>query len=133
MTPEQIARDTEHSHQAAYFCAMNQYRQHYPCLNFLHSIPNGGERNKAVAGRMKAEGVKAGVPDVFLPFPKFIGSQWWHGLYIEFKRPKSEGKPVGRLSPEQVKWRDYLVANNFAHFVAYDYRQAVEATLNYLS
>ena len=29
-------------------------------------VPNGGERSKAVAGKLKAAGVKAGVPDVLV-------------------------------------------------------------------
>ena len=35
-----------------------------PDLDLLHAIPNGGHRNKATAGRLKAEGVKRGVPDI---------------------------------------------------------------------
>lgn len=52
------------------------------CLALLHAIPNGGQRHKAVAGKMKAEGVKRGVPDVCLPVPRGP----WHGLYIEMKK-----------------------------------------------
>jgi len=33
------------------------------------AIPNGGKRSKATAGRMKAEGVLAGVPDICVPMP----------------------------------------------------------------
>jgi len=32
---------------------------------FVFAIPNGGLRNVVVAKKMKAEGVKAGVPDLF--------------------------------------------------------------------
>ena len=135
MTPDQIAKaNTEHSHQAAFFCECQRLKKTHPCLEFIHAIPNGGERNIAVASRLKAEGVKAGCPDVFLPFPRIKDNQvQYHGLYIEFKRPKSEGKAIGKLSPEQEKWRDFLVLNNFSHFVAYDYLQAVEVLLRYLN
>ena len=42
----------------------------YPELKLLYHVPNGGSRNKAEAGRFKAEGVKAGVPDLCLPVPR---------------------------------------------------------------
>lgn len=39
----------------------------YPELELLHHIPNGGKRDKKTAEKLKAEGVKAGVPDICLP------------------------------------------------------------------
>jgi len=50
----------------------------------MYAIPNGGFRRKSEAGRLKAEGVKANIPDVHLPFP----SGGFHSLYLEFKLPK---------------------------------------------
>ena len=47
-------------------------------------IPNGGRRDKITGARLKAEGVVAGVPDVFLASPR----QGFHGLYIEMKRQR---------------------------------------------
>lgn len=130
MTPEQIAAaGTEHSHQAAFFCALRDHYVKYPQLRFMHAIPNGGERNVVVASKLKAEGVKQGVPDTFLPYP----SGAHHGLYIEFKRPKSNGKAEGKLSKEQETWADYLIFQKFAYFVAYDYLQAIKFVLEYMS
>lgn len=42
----------------------------YPELKWLHHIPNGGSRNKAEAVKLKQMGVKAGVSDLCLPYPK---------------------------------------------------------------
>lgn len=53
----------------------------YPELKWLHHIPNGGSRNKAEAVKLKQMGVKAGVSDLCLPYPKGI----YCGLYIEMK------------------------------------------------
>ena len=39
----------------------------FPELALLYHVPNGGSRKKAEAGRFRAEGVKAGVPDLCLP------------------------------------------------------------------
>lgn len=54
---------------------------HYPELKWLHHIPNGGRRNKQEAIKLKRMGVKAGVSDLCLPYPKGI----YCGLYIEMK------------------------------------------------
>ena len=69
-------------------------KSRWPELVLLHAIPNGGHRHKAVAVRMKAEGMKAGVPDICLPVPR--GS--WHGLYLELKTED------GSVSRAQRRW-----------------------------
>ena len=61
---------------------------------WIFHIPNGGHRAISVAKKMKAEGVKAGVPDLYVPVWK---------LWIEMKRKKG-----GRLSPDQKDWIEYL-------------------------
>lgn len=53
----------------------------YPELKWLHHIPNGGSRNRLEAVKLKQMGVKAGVSDLCLPYPKGI----YCGLYIEMK------------------------------------------------
>jgi hypothetical protein len=60
----------------------------------IFSIPNGDARSLATAGRLKAEGVSPGVPDLFIP-------AW--GLWVEMKRTKG-----GSLSLEQKDWMAYL-------------------------
>lgn len=53
----------------------------YPELKWLHHIPNGGSRNRLEAVKLKQMGVKAGVSDLCLPYPKGI----YCGLYVEMK------------------------------------------------
>jgi hypothetical protein len=53
----------------------------HPELDLLFAIPNGGARNVIVAKKLKAEGVKAGIPDYFLPVPKWLA----HSLYVDNK------------------------------------------------
>jgi hypothetical protein len=60
----------------------------------IFAIPNGGSRSQREGGRLKLEGVSAGVPDLYIPA--------WH-CWIEMKRQKG-----GSLSAEQKDWRDYL-------------------------
>lgn len=42
----------------------------YPKLKWLFHVPNGGSRNRAEAVKFKQMGVKAGVSDLQLPYPK---------------------------------------------------------------
>ena len=72
------SEDTEQINVASW-AAWNE--RQYPELKWLHHIPNGGSRNKAEAVKLKQMGVKAGVSDFCLPYPKGI----YCGLYIEMK------------------------------------------------
>lgn len=83
MSPESYAKATEHSHQVALFMKASQNLELFPELKWMYAVPNGGERAVAVAGRLKAEGVKSGVSDVCLPAKRGI----YGGLYIEMKKP----------------------------------------------
>jgi hypothetical protein len=56
----------------------------YPELALMFAIPNGGSRHIVEAVHLKAQGVKAGVPDIFLP----VARLGYHGLFIELKRSK---------------------------------------------
>lgn len=71
----------------------------WPELRLLYHVPNGGSRNRIEAARLKAQGVKSGVPDLVLP----VARGGWHGMYIELKRRKG-----GRLSEDQRRWLDDL-------------------------
>lgn len=69
----------------------------YPGL-LIYAIPNGGKRSKAEAGRLKAEGVRAGVPDLYLA----VVTLNHPGLYIETKTT------TGTPSDEQLIAHAYL-------------------------
>lgn len=92
-------------------------------LDFMHAIPNGGKRNIKTANDLKAEGVKAGVPDISLPYP----TSRHHGLYIELKRQKG-----GKLSEKQEKWLEYLNNAGYLAVVCKGFEQAKEIILQYL-
>ena len=81
---------TEHEEQRE---LVRWFRQTWPGVR-IFAIPNGGARSPATAGRLKAEGVSSGVPDLCIPAWK---------LWIEMKRTKG-----GSVSPEQKDWIKYL-------------------------
>lgn len=86
---------TEHEEQVALMRLVEMHKGRWPELGMLYAIPNGGDRNMLVAKKLKAEGVKKGVPDLCLPIAR--GDH--HGLYVELKRQKG-----GRVSAEQKAW-----------------------------
>ena len=90
--------------------------------DYLFAIPNGGFRTKTTAGKLKAEGVKAGVWDMLLPLAR-CGQ---HGLWIEMKAPD------GRPSPEQLEWGDKMYHAGYALAVCYSVDDAIRETKAYL-
>lgn len=69
------------------------FRRTFPGVR-IFAVPNGGHRGIREAGRLKAEGVSAGVPDLYIPA--------WH-VWVEMKRRKG-----GSVSKEQKDWHAYL-------------------------
>ncbi len=84
----------EHAEQAALFRWAAMASARHPALHLLHAIPNGGHRDIRVARKLKAEGVKRGVPDLCLP----VARGGFHGLYIELKALD------GTATREQRRW-----------------------------
>lgn len=118
-----ISRQGEHAEQAALMRWAMFARARLPELALLYAIPNGGHRHKATAARLKAEGVKRGVPDVCLP----ISRGDMHGLYIELKAER------GRPTPEQLGWIRALRRQGYAACVCRGWEQARTAIENYLA
>jgi len=92
-------------------------------LDLLYHVPNGGSRRKSEAGRFKAEGVKAGVPDICLP----VARNGLHGLYIELKRKKG-----GRTSKEQEQWIRWLDGQGYLAVVCKGWEEAANLIERYL-
>ena len=92
-----------------------------PRLDTIFAVPNGGYRSKATAGRMKSEGLKAGVWDIFIPIQ--MGQHC--GMWIEMKVGKN------RLTPAQFAFRN-TVGDAYKWNVCYSWHDAVEATCEYL-
>lgn len=127
--PQDIAKvGTEHAHQVALFCWAALAAADLPELRLMFAIPNGGERNKIVAARLKAEGVKASVPDIFLP----VARGKWHGLFIELKKLGAKRSDAGRASREQLEMIEKLRGQGFGACVCVGWEAARDTLLGYL-
>lgn len=116
-----------------------------PELAWFHAIPNGGERDKVTAGKLKAEGVKAGVWDTFLPVPSpydvrhytdngaphYSETYAYMGLYIEFKTPDRLQEKNAGLSDAQIKFGSEVGEQGYCMRVAYSWREAANNVMEY--
>ena len=115
-------KKTEHSEQVALFGWAKANEPRHLQLGLMFAIPNGGKRHIVTGKKLKAEGVKSGVPDIFLGVPK----NGKHGLFIELKVGKN--KP----SKNQLWWIHSLRAEGYAVEVCWGFEEARDAIINYL-
>ena len=128
----------EHDEQVALFYWAELNSNKIPSLKLLMAIPNGasyggGGGRWNIAKRMKDEGVKKGVPDVFLPVPMMYMDENTNeigkvsaGLWIEMKAGKN--KP----SDEQNWWIEQLEEMGYRVEVCYSSQEAIDVINDYL-
>lgn len=107
---------SEEQEQITLFQWAEAREREYPVLSSMYHIPNGGKRSKTEAARLKAAGVRAGVPDICLPHP----AGGFNGMYIELKTGKNT------VSQEQKKWLRNLREQGFYTCVCYGWDVAAE-------
>lgn len=113
---------TEHQEQAALFrwwriMAKGETR------DLLFAIPNGGARDPITGRILKDEGVKAGVPDIFLALPR----NKFHGLWLEMKRQNG-----GKLSDAQKLMLRLLAKAGYATAVCRGMEEAARSIRRYM-
>lgn len=86
------------------------------------ATPNGGHRHPAVAAKLKAEGVRAGVPDVTIAVPR----HGFHGFYCELKAKR------GRPSEKQLELVTLLRQQDYNVVIAKGLDEAMTAIKAYL-
>lgn len=135
ITPETLAASgSESGHQKALFCRIAHMAAAHPdrygmLAHLAFAIPNGGKRDPATAARMKAEGVKAGVWDIFIAVPR--GNLC--GLFIEMKKPEERTRKHGGLSDSQVIFQQWANAHCYGTRVAYTWQEAWEIIEEWMS
>lgn len=101
-----------------------------PELSLIFAIPNGGSRGndkrsaQIVGAQMKAEGVKRGVSDLFVPIPRHKLA----GLFIEMKRVDG-----GTESPEQKAFGAAMQQQGFGYIVCHGWISAANAIMQWMS
>lgn len=109
----------EHDEQVQFFGWAA--RQRIPGLGLMHAVPNGGQRHPAVAAKLKAEGVKAGVLDILWPVPR----GGFCGLAIEFKAED------GNLTKDQRERIKALQLEGWLCVVVWEWQAAARTVLGY--
>ena len=94
----------------------------HPELRLLYHVPNEGKRSALQGARMRAEGLRAGVPDICLP----VQRGGYSALYIELK--------AGRNKPtdDQLAWLAALDAAGNKTAVCWGWQAARKAVMEYL-
>ena len=114
---------SEHDMQVGLFQWAAYAGNQYPELALMFAVPNGGFRHPSVAAKMKAEGVKPGVPDVCLPVPR----GQFCGLWLELK------KPGGYPTPAQTAWHKRLTEVGHRVEIVRSIADAIDVIVEYLS
>lgn len=129
--PHRTSEDAEQMHLMRWAGIMMDYHRNEPAwqaLDLLFHIPNGGARSKAEGGIFKGMGVKAGVPDLFLPLPRLSDDimRTYCGLFIEMKAED------GKLSAAQRQWLQRLSRKGYACAVCRGADEAKEVITEYI-
>lgn len=117
-------RHEEHDEQVA---LMQWWRLFSQCRGIeeehLFAIPNGGDRHPATAARLKAEGVRAGIPDLFLSLPAGKAN----GAFIEMKKRKG-----GVVSKQQAEAMQRLHRAGYCCVVCEGWKEAADFIRGYV-
>lgn len=92
--------------QASLFAEIDLRAKQDPIWATCFAIPNGGHRDVRVAKKLKAEGVKPGVPDLMWP----IVRGRYHGLFMELKVKPNKPTALQEAFIFLLQYQGYFVA-----------------------
>ncbi|OGI30670.1 MAG: hypothetical protein A2287_04735 [Candidatus Melainabacteria bacterium RIFOXYA12_FULL_32_12] len=115
---------------------MNEHEEQCAVIDYcdlknilIFAIPNGSYKSKTAAGKFKDEGLRSGVPDLFIPVSKFVFKENTieviHGLFIEMKSKK------GRLSDSQKEWIEKLSKEGYQAVCCHGADEAIKVINEY--
>jgi len=126
-----VAADDEDSYRVrGHLQDAHGHRSGFPELAWVFAIPNGGSRGKTkdeamrVGAMLKAEGVKKGVSDIFVPIPRHGRC----GLFIEMKREDG-----GVLSKEQRDFGSAMQSAGYGFVCCHGWLEAANIIKQWLS
>lgn len=91
-------------------------------LEALFAIPNGGARDPITGARLKAEGVRPGIPDLMLS----VRLGYRAGLFIEMKAGRND------LSDAQSRVSQHLTGQGYTFAAAWSSEEAIKHIEEYL-
>jgi hypothetical protein len=115
---------SEHQLQVAviqWWAAVHHIKYALP-LEALFAIPNGGSRDPITGSRLKAEGVRPGMPDLMLA----VRLGYRAGLFIEMKAGKND------LSDAQTSVSKHLIGQGYCFATAWSSEEAIKHIEDYL-
>jgi VRR-NUC domain len=112
---------TEEQEQIA---LMNWAKFHPICKEYLIHIPNERKCSPQYGLKLKSLGVKKGISDLFLAYPKFR----YAGLWIELKKRK-----LSTVTKSQKEWIDKMNNLGYKAVVCYGWEEAKEVIDDYLN
>jgi hypothetical protein len=115
-------KETEYEAQVKVFKWASEAEIKYPELKWLFSTLNGVRLNIGQAVKAKKTGLKAGIPDIIMPYP----NKNHKALFLELK--------VGRnkASKEQIECISFLTENGYFATVAFGSDEAIDFIVDYL-
>lgn len=124
---ERKQKHPEHDEQVKLVRWARANAERHRALALLFSIPNGGFRHARTAALIKAEGALAGIPDLFLAWPRrWPDGSVSGGLFIEMKAQK------GRLSASQKEIIPLLRERGYRVAVCYSADEAIAELCAYI-
>ena len=117
-----VQKTSEENEQTCLFRWAEFAEVKYEELKLMYHVPNEGKRSRIAGARLKAQGLKSGVPDVCLP----TAHGGYIGLYIEMK--VKPNKPT----ENQKQWLRKLREQGHLTAVCYSWEEAKQLIEQYI-
>lgn len=97
------------------------------CREYLIHIPNQRMCSIQYGKKLQRMGVKSGVSDLFLAYPKFYKNEIKGGLWIELKKRRGIGPTL-----MQSRWINLMTQRGYKAVVCFGWEEAKNAIEDYL-
>jgi hypothetical protein len=119
------AEPSEHKDQAV---VMSWLSLNYPDV-LAFAVPNAAKRTHWESQRLRAEGMRPGVPDIYIEEAR----GGWFGLRVEMKKLSEIRAINGGLSDKQLEVREILMRKGYKVVTCYGSEHALKTIEYYLS